>query len=215
MPAFDPIQTINRKVVKPDEVSVALNELGLHPLGYALPPGVPFRYVPTVKNPDTEYLQNSEIEEAKDRTGAKVFSPQAPLTLRATIDGVSREYTFPLDPVVSVNGKNVIARRYVAKGSLMGTVKESWSQDDYEVTIAGSLVECDGEDLNNRLSDLREILESGEVLAVENDWLNTGLQINNLVVETFSFPHTKGLQNQTYSIKCYSDSSINILEEVQ
>ena len=43
MPAIDPIQTINREVVKPDEVSVSLNELGLHPLGYALPLGVPFR----------------------------------------------------------------------------------------------------------------------------------------------------------------------------
>ena len=131
------------------------------------------------------------------------------------IDGEKREYTFPLDPVVSVNGKNVIARRYVAKGSVTGSVKESWSQDDYEVTIAGSLIECGGEDLNNRLNDLREILECGEVLAVYNDWLNSGLHINNLVVETFSFPHTKGLQNQTYTIKCFSDSSINVLEEKQ
>ena len=215
MPAIDPIQTINREVVKPDEVSVSLNELGLHPLGYALPLGVPFRYVPKVKTPDQEYLKDSDIENAKDNTGTKVFVSQAPLTIRCMIDGEKRECTFPLDPVVSVNGKNVIARRYVAKGSVTGSVKESWSQDDYEVTIAGSLIECDGEDLNNRLNDLREILECGEVLAVYNDWLNSGLHINNLVVEAFSFPHTKGLQNQTYTIKCFSDSSINVLEEKQ
>ena len=46
--SFDPIQTINREVVKSDDVSLVLNELGLHALGYALPPGVPFKYVPTV-----------------------------------------------------------------------------------------------------------------------------------------------------------------------
>ena len=215
MAAIDPIQTINREVVRLDEESVSLNELGLHPLGYALPQGVPFRYVPKVKTPDEEQLKDSDIESAKDRTGAKVFSPQAPLTLTATIEGRKREYKFALDPVVSVNGRSVIVRRYVAKGSVTGSVKESWSRDDYEVTIAGVLIECDGEDLNNRLDELREILESGEVLEVYNAWLNTGLKINNLVVDTFSFPHTKGLQNQTYTIKCYSDSSINVLEEKQ
>ena len=172
--SFDPIQTINREVVKSDDVSLVLNELGLHALGYALSPGVPA-------------LRNEQ----------------------------GQEYCFQLDPILAVSGKNIIARRYVAKGSLQGTVKESFSQDDFDITITGVLMGDDAKDLNEQVQELQSILVCGESLAVVNDLLNDGYGITRLVVDSFQFPHTKGLQNQSYTIKCYSDSSINILEEVQ
>lgn len=201
--SFDPIQTTNNEVVKNDNVSLALNELGLHPLGYALPPGVPFKYVPTVETSFKEELEG---------TGLGVELNQAPLTLRRE-DGTA--YVFPLDPIMAVNGKNVITRRYVAKGSLKGTVKESFSQDDFEITISGVLIGCDAEKLNNQVQQLKELCESGETLQVESDWLIDGFGVTRLVVESYQFPHTKGLTNQAYSLKCYSDDSINVLEEVQ
>lgn len=200
---IDPIQTENNEVVKNDDMNLALNELGLRALGYALPFGMPLKYVPKVKT-----VSKEEIED----TGLGVELNQAPLTLRRE-DGTA--YEFPLDPIMAVNGKNVTTRRYVAKGSLKGSVKESFSQDDFEITITGVLIGSDADKLNNMVQQLKEMCESGETLQVESDWLNDGFGVTRLVVESFQFPHTKGLQNQSYTIKCYSDSSINILEEVQ
>ena len=193
---------MNSKVVRHDEVSLALNELGLHPQGYALPQGVPFRYVPTVRS------EGGKVSSY----GSNVNLCQDYLALRSE---QGQEYCFRLDPILAVSGKNIIARRYVAKGSLQGTVKESWSQDDYDITISGVLIGDDAKDLNGQVQALQSMLVCGESLAVVNDLLNDGYGITRLVVDSFQFPHTKGLQNQAYTIKCYSDSSINILEEVQ
>lgn len=193
---------MNSKVVRHDEVSLALNELGLHPQGYALPLGVPFRYVPTVRS------EGGRVSSY----GSNVNLCQDYLALRSE---QGQEYCFRLDPILAVSGKNIIARRYVAKGSLQGTVKESWSQDDYDITISGVLIGDDAKDLNGQVQALQSMLVCGESLAVVNDLLNDGYGITRLVVDSFQFPHTKGLQNQAYTIKCYSDSSINILEEVQ
>ena len=206
MAGIDPIQTINTKIAGGDGVSAALNELGLHPQGFALPVGVPFRYVPTVVGGERVALEGTKVK------GREEMKAQAPLTLRRE-DGTA--YAFALDPVLSVNGKNVIVRRYVAKGSVTGSVKESWSQDDWEVTIAGVLIGETAKELNEMVNALSEVLESGEVLRVENAWLNNGYGITQVVVESWQMPHTKGLTAQAYTIRCYSDSSINILEEVQ
>jgi len=199
---IDPIQTENNEVVKNDDMNLALNELGLHPQGYALPLGVPFGYVP-------------KVQSARGRVssyGSNVNLCQDYLALR---NEQGQEYCFQLDPILAVSGKNIIARRYVAKGSLQGTVKESFSQDDFDITITGVLMGDDAKDLNEQVQELQSILVCGESLAVVNDLLNDGYGITRLVVESFQFPHTKGMQNQSYTIKCYSDSSINILEEVQ
>lgn len=201
--SFDPIQTENNDVVKNDDMNLALNELGLHAQCYALPFGMPLKYVPKVKT-----VSKEEIED----TGLGVELNQAPLTLRRE-DGTA--YVFPLDPIMAVNGKNVITRRYVAKGSLKGSVKESFSQDDFEITITGVLIGSDADKLNNMVQQLKEMCESGETLQVESDWLIDGFGVTRLVVESFQFPHTKGLTNQAYTLKCYSDDSINLLEEVQ
>ena len=200
--SFDPIQTINREVVKSDDVSLVLNELGLHALGYALPPGVPFKYVPTVSGGKKDEVSSY----------GNLNLSQDYLALR---NEQGQEYCFQLDPILAVSGKNIIARRYVAKGSLQGTVKECFSQDDFDITITGVLMGNDAKDLNEQVQELQSILVCGESLAVVNDFLNDGYGITRLVVDSFQFPHTKGMQNQSYTIKCYSDSSINILEEVQ
>ena len=200
--SFDPIQTINREVVKSDDVSLVLNELGLHALGYALPPGVPFKYVPTVSGGKKDEVSSY----------GNLNLSQDYLALR---NEQGQEYCFQLDPILAVSGKNIIAQRYVTKGRLKGTVKESFSQDDFDITITGVLMGDDAKDLNEQVQELQSILVCGESLAVVNDLLNDGYGITRLVVDSFQFPHTKGLQNQSYTIKCYSDSSINILEEVQ
>lgn len=197
---------MNNHVVKNDDVSLVLNELGLHALGYALPIGVPYNYVPTVANGERAQMEGSKV------SGLNEMKAQAPLTLRREN---GEAYVFALDPMISVSWRNVITRRYVAKGGVKGTVKESWSQDDYEITISGVLIGSDGEELNEMVRALREVCESGETLKAENDWLLDGFGVTQLVVESCQMPHTKGVANQTYTIKCYSDDSMNVLEEVQ
>lgn len=201
---FDPLNRIETKVRGLEGMSTVMDVAGLHATGYRLPLGVPFQTVPT--------LRGAEAAETAGTGLGNVTNVAGTLVLRWGQGGF---YKFPLDPVMSVNSKNVIVRRYVAKGSVQGSVKESWSQDDFEVTIAGVLIGESGEDLREQISDLRAVCESGEVLAVENDWLNDGFGIYNVVVESCQFPHTKGALNQSYTLKLWSDSSVNILEEVQ
>ena len=210
--SFDPIQTVNTNIAGIDGVSQAFNELGLHPLGYALPLGIPFNYVPTIQN-----NKNREVSSY----GPTVNLSQDYLALRSD-QGL--EYCFRLDPIIAVSGKNIITRRYIAKMNMgkdndttirSGSVKESWSQDDLDITISGVLIGDNAKELNEMVQELHSILVCGESLAVVNDFLNDGYGITRLVVDSFNFPTTKGLQNQSYSIKCYSDSSINILEEIQ
>lgn len=202
--SFDPIQTVNSKVAGNDSVSFLLNELGLHPQGQAMPPGVPHASVPHVGEPEKAgNLTNAGMENVK---------PQAPLKLKP-VGG--KPYEFPLDPAIVVTGRNIITRRYVAKGSLRGTVKESWSRDDYEITIIGVLMGSDAEDLNRKVAELKEVCSTGEALDVYNARLQEGYGVNCLVVESCHFPRTKGLNSQGYSLKCYSDDSVKVLEEVQ
>ena len=207
----DPLNTIDTNVRSLSGVSTVIDLASLHTIGYQLPLGVPFQTVPTA---------NGVVDSEVSSYGSNVNLSQDYLSL-TTSDG---EYVFPIDPIMAISGKNVITRRYVAKMKMQqgndtvlrgGSVKESWSQDDYDITISGVLIGDDAEDLREQVQGLRAVLEAGETLKVTNELLNMGYGITHLVVESFQMPHTKGLQNQAYTIKCYSDSSINILEEVQ
>src|SRR5690554_51238 len=49
-------------------------------------------------------------------------------------------FQMPYEPLISVSGKNNIVKRSIAKSDgFVGTVKEHWSQGDYEITITGAL----------------------------------------------------------------------------
>lgn len=142
-------------------------------------------------------------------SGIGVKLNQCPLSI-----GIRGEamWKLPYDPVISVQGKNVITRRYVAKGSARGTVKELWSEDDLDVNIAGILIGVDADDLQEQVNRLRRILTAGEMLV--SGELMEWHDIQSVVVESFSFPHTKGMNAQSYQIKCYSDDLINLLIDV-
>lgn len=197
--ARDVIQEVNTAVAG-SGASAVLNELGQHALGYALPLGVPWQGKSRLR------IESDTVEE---NTGTAWNNEGASLALRRE-DGSA--YRFPIDPVIGVSGKNVIAKRQVSKGSQYGTVKESWSVDDWSVTVNGVLIGCDAEELNRQVSELVAVAESGETLKIENEWLNRGIGVTQVVVESLSLPHTKGLTNQAYSLKLVSDYSAEILE---
>lgn len=42
--------------------------------------------------------------------------------------------------MISLNGQNILTRRHVSKGTIKGSIKERWTQDDYSVRIEGILL---------------------------------------------------------------------------
>ncbi|MDB0603192.1 DUF6046 domain-containing protein [Tenacibaculum maritimum] len=139
-------------------------------------------------------------------------------------DGVS--YLLPYEPMISIQGKNTIIRRNVAKmktneGVLLGgSIKERWTQDDYEITITGVLIgslltgdvsECYPKD---DFGSLKKYLTSAERIRVECEPLQL-LGINYIVIEDFSFPFTKGENVQAYEIKAYSDFDYKLLLKIE
>jgi len=140
---------------------------------------------------------------------------QCPVRIRW--ENESEYWTLPFDPVVSVTGKNNIVRRNVLKinntdKTRRGSIKESWSQDDYEVNIAGVFMSKDGTFPENDLRKLRRYCEERKVIEVESD-LFCIFNITRLAIESFELPFTEGVENQMYTIKAYSDDGFKLLEE--
>lgn len=119
-------------------------------------------------------------------------------------------WQLPLDPVVSVRGQNEIVKRSVLKVKTgdkerRGTVKELWSQGDYEVSISGTFQSGkDGELPEEAIRKLRNYCEGRESIEVSSPLL-TLFGIRRLAIESFEFPHTAGMENQMYSLTCSSD----------
>ena len=128
----------------------------------------------------------------------------------------SKWWSLPLDPVISVSGKNTIIRRHVLKvdntvDNRRGTVKELWSQDDYEVNIAGVLIGA-GDLPEEELRRLRSYMEARKLLNIQSRLLGL-FGITRLAIEDYSLPFTKGMENQMYTIKGYSDDLFELLIE--
>lgn len=191
-----------------------LQMLGIkNAVGYALPPIVPFRNIVRVLDKAGTTVTDPVIE-AKAREGlASLGQEFFQCKMSFEYDGV--KWDLPVDPVMSVNGKNVITRRYVSKSNQRGSVKECWSQDDYEITIAGVLIGLDNDDLKFMIARLREFCEAKEAVKVICDYLNCEdtFNINYIAIESYDFPFTKGMENQVFSIKAYSDDGYSLLEE--
>jgi hypothetical protein len=143
-----------------------------------------------------------------------------PLSL--SIDQGATYFRLPYEPLISISGKNVITKRRVAKWTedkkdqLTGTIKERWSQDDYEITITGVLM---GALLKGKYEDcypkddfakLKKVLTNSKEIWVSCPPLEL-LGINKIVIDDFSFPFTKGENVQAYEIKACSDYSYNLL----
>jgi hypothetical protein len=142
-----------------------------------------------------------------------------PLSFKRRGDGLI--YKFPYEPMISISGGNSIATRKVAKApNFIGTVKEHWCQDDYEITITGvaigaletgSVEECYPID---QFQALKEFCTHPAGIQLYCEPLQL-LGINNVVVKSFSFPFTKGENVQAYEIQCLSDFTSELLLEIE
>jgi hypothetical protein len=184
--------------------SVIQNELAKHVL-----PAIPF--LP---------LQNKDKIKRKSSVGVdplwwlssshpKEEQQFFPLSFSLTPNG--QKYLLPYETMISINGKNQVVKRSVAKGNKVpGKIKERWSQDDYDITITGVLIgDYEMGTIENcyPISDFRKLKDFVTVpkaIYVFCEPLQL-LGINKIVIEDFSFPFTKGENVQAYEIKAVSD----------
>lgn len=175
--------------------------------GYELPPFLLFDKKMEVERPLTTTPGQYSLGQLwQDRVGIKW-------------DDESDFWYFPFDPVVSINGKNTIVRRNVLKqnvshGNRRGSIKELWSIDDYTIDIAGVLkyddVSYSKGDFESDLLRLRNYVEGRRLLQIQSELLAT-FNISAIAVESYSFPFTKGIENQMFNIKAYSDDQFDLL----
>ena len=142
------------------------------------------------------------------RTNARGIPMVLPLRFQLEQSG-AKEWLFPTEPMISLNGQNILTRRHVSKGSIKGSIKERWTQDDYSVRIEGILFGEDGKYPEADVAKLRKFCEAGHVKA-----LNPLLEIfgiSQLAIESWDIPFTSGTTNQNYTIQAYSDDIYKLL----
>lgn len=177
-----------------------------------VPPYLPARksVVPPLDPKGYPDLEAIREEEEKDVLRYNVLGiPMVfPLSLRLPKAGES-EWLLPYEPMITITGKQIIARRQVIKGKSRGSVKERWTLDDYSVKIEGILMGEGGRYPEEDMRRLRRYCEAGEVIA--SSPLLELFGISRLVFEGWEMPHTAGEANQNYSLSCLSDDTYKLL----
>lgn len=168
---------------------------------------IPPFFIPRREEVITQVYDAADILE--DYAAVGVIHSQMPMRVR--LSGEREWFQFPLEPLVSISGKNVIVRRKVAKSKAKGSVKERWSQDDYDITIQGVMTCADETKYpGSYIKKLVALFDARQAVEVEQDILLV-FGIEYLAIESASFPHTKGLNNQNYEIRAYSDNPTDLL----
>lgn len=163
--------------------------------------------IPDSSGFDVETMSDAEFEDVI-RTNATGVPMVLPLRFQLEESG-AQEWLFPMEPMISVNGQNILVRRNVSKGKIRGSIKERWTQDDYSVRIEGILMGMDGKYPEADVAKLRSFCEAGHVKA-----LNPLLEIfgiSQLAIESWDIPFTSGTINQNYTIQAYSDDIYKLL----
>lgn len=163
--------------------------------------------IPDSSGFDVETMSDAELEDVV-RTNATGVPMVLPLRFQLEESG-AEEWLFPMEPMISLNGQNILVRRNVSKGRIKGSIKERWTQDDYSVRIEGILLGTDGKYPDADVAKLRSFCEAGHVNA-----LNPLLEIfgiSQLAIESWDIPFTSGTINQNYTIQAYSDDIYKLL----
>ena len=179
-----------------------MDEINVIATGISLPP-ILFKDKVVILNMNN---QPSDIVLAGAAYEGRIAPNQYPLTLMS--DGLP-DFKFPIDPIISLSFRNIITRRTVAKGNKRGTVKERWTEDDVEISISGAFSSVAGA-YPPEVEKLQKYFEYRGQIDVQCSLLNAR-DVFSIAIESLDFPHTKGLENQAFQIKAYSDDVFNLL----
>lgn len=163
--------------------------------------------IPDSSGFDVDVMSDGELADVV-RTNALGVPMVMPLRFQKEESG-AEEWLFPLEPMISVTGQNILTRRHVSKGNIKGSIKERWTQDDYTVRIEGILMDEDGSYPQEDVAKLRDFCESGHVKALCP--LLEIFGISRLAIESWDIPFTTGANNQNYTIMAYSDDIYKLL----
>ncbi len=191
------------------------NEIGKHVLGSVNI--LPFQ------NQESNIISSENYEDFDLWMNDKVITPENqffPLSFYSLDE--KTKWTLPWEPLISVSARNIIKERYVAKGSsnYIGSVKERWSQDDYEITITGAFY---GEKMmgtyeecypRTDMEKLRALLMRRSAIRIECELLQL-LNIYKICIYSVDFPFTKGENVQAYEIKAKSDFPYSLIYQPQ
>ena len=104
----------------------------------------------------------------------------------------------------------MITKKQVAKGKVRGSIKERWSQDDYQISINGILMNPNGDGYPDKdVMALKRLCEAAKVQVMCP--LFEIFSIDQIVIESFDFPFTSGPFNQAYTIGAVSDDIYKLL----
>ena len=163
--------------------------------------------IPDSSEFDVTKLTEEELEDVV-RTNALGIPMVMPLRFQLEEAG-AEEWLFPVEPMISINGQNILTRRQVSKGKVKGSIKERWTQDDYTVRIEGILMSEDGSYPDADVTRLKNFCEAGHVKALCP--LLEIFGISQLAIESWDIPFTTGRTNQNYTIQAYSDDIYKLL----
>lgn len=155
---------------------------------------------------DVTYLGEERLSDVK--ANALGVPMQCPLQMR--LDGGAAWWLLPFEPIITIHGKNVIAKKQVAKGKVRGTIKERWAQDDYQITISGILMNTDSSSYPEEdVKQLKSLCEAAKVEVMSP--IFEIFSIDKIVIENYDFPFTAGPNNQGYIISAVSDDIYKLL----
>lgn len=194
---------------------MALFDLDKMLYGRVWPPHGPYP-----ESVDAQIQQGAPFPEAlpiespiADKIESTIFStPMAmPLKMKLKSENENAWWLLPVEPMISIGGKNIIVKRNVAKSKLRGSIKERWAQDDYTIEISGLFTTPNAlvfpvADLQ-RLKAICEAKEPVDVLCP----LFEPLGITRMVIEGYDLPFTKGIENQNWKLDCISDDDWDLL----
>lgn len=189
-----------------------LGNIAARTIGLKVPPYWLFNQPVVTGQDPSGYDELMMLEEAELEDMIRTNALGVPMRFPLEISLVDQEdwWLVPIEPLITLTGRNIIVRRQVSKGKIRGSIKERWTQDDYQVKIEGALMDLKRDDYpRDDVQKLRNFCEAAK-LKVRCPLFEI-FSINQIVVESYDFPFTKGIQNQQYTINAYSDDTYKLL----
>jgi hypothetical protein len=189
-----------------------LGNIAARTIGLKVPPYWLFNQPVVTRQDPSEYDELMMLEESELEDMVRTNALGVPMRFPLEISLVDQEdwWLVPIEPLITLTGRNIIVRRQVSKGKIRGSIKERWTQDDYQVKIEGALMDLKRDDYpRDDVQKLRNFCEAAK-LKVRCPLFEI-FSINQIVVESYDFPFTKGIQNQQYTINAYSDDTYKLL----
>lgn len=163
---------------------------------------------PVTDAPADFKLKSSESQNQEASLAVNAFGKPMVFPLWLQIEG-EEWWQLPFEPVITINGKNTIVKKRTSKGSVRGTIKERWCQDDYSINIEGVVISSDGQYPEDIVMTLRRHCEAAH-LKVRCPVFEM-FSIYRIVIEQFDFPMTTGSANQAFKINAVSDDIYKLL----